>query len=81
MIMEMYSIKDELNGYTTPIPMQSEEIAKRYFKDQYLGNPTVKNSPEDFSIWHMGTFDTETGEYTQTKQSIKLLERAKNYGE
>ena len=51
MIMKMYAIKDELNGFTPPIPMMSEEIAKRYFKDQYEGNVTIKNSPKDFSIW------------------------------
>ena len=51
MILEMYAIKDELNGFTTPIPFMKEELAKRYLKDQYETNPTVKNSPDDFSIW------------------------------
>ena len=44
MKLEMYSIKDELNGYTVPIPILSEDLAKRYFKDQILGNPTMKNN-------------------------------------
>lgn len=77
MIMQMYGLKDELNGYTTPIPFMNEELAKRYLKDQYKSNVTVKNSPEDFSLWHMGEFDTETGEYKQL--GIKLIERAKSY--
>lgn len=75
----MYAIKDELNGYTTPIPFMKEELAKRYLKDQYHTNPTIKNTPEDFSLYRMGTFDTETGTYIQTRDSIKLVERAKNY--
>lgn len=79
MMLEMYAIKDELNGFTTPIPFVGEELAKRYLKDQVLGNPTLKNSPKDFSLWRMGTFDTETGEYIQGNESIKLLERAENY--
>lgn len=77
MIYSMYSIKDELNGYTTPIPMLSDNIAKRYFKDQIMGNPTMGNTPEDFSIWKMGTFDTESGTYIQKADDIKLLERGK----
>lgn len=77
MKIKMYSIKDELNGYTTPIPIASDDLAKRYFKEQVYTNPTIKNSKEDFSIWRMGTFDTETGEY---KNEVPvLLERAQNY--
>lgn len=78
MIMKMYAIKDELNGYTTPIPFMSEELTKRYFKDQYIGNPTINNSPKDFSIWEVGEYDTETGNYNN--QEHKLIERAENYG-
>lgn len=79
MTMTMYSMKDELNGYTTPIPIMSEELARRYFKDQVLGNPTIKNSPKDFSIWETGTFETETGIYLNREGGAKLIERAENY--
>lgn len=81
MIMEMYSIKDELNGYTPAIPIMSEDLAKRYFKDQYEGNVTIKNSPKDFSLWKMGTFDTESGTFIGLPDGNKLIERAENYGE
>lgn len=77
MKMKMYSIKDELNGYTTPIPIPGDDIAKRYFKEQVYTNPTIKNTKEDFSIWRMGTFNTETGEY-ENEEPV-LLERAQNY--
>lgn len=80
MIMEMYAIKDELNGYTCPIPFMSEELAKRYMKDQYNGNPTIKNSAEDFSIWKIGTFDSESGTFMMEPNGLQLVERAKNYG-
>lgn len=81
MILEMYAIKDELNGFTTPIPINTEEIAKRYFKDQMLGNPTMTNSKEDFSLWKMGTFDTESGTYIGLPNGNVLIERGKNYGD
>lgn len=77
MIYEMYSIKDRLNGYTTPIPMLSEELAKRYFKDQILGNPTLKNTPDDFTLEKVGIFDTSTGEFTQP--NIEIIERGAAY--
>lgn len=80
MIYKMYSIKDELNGFTPPIPIMTEDLAKRYFRDQYVGNVTIKNSPKDFSIWEMGTFDTESGTMMTLPDGNKLLERAENYG-
>lgn len=81
MILEMYAIKDELNGFTTPIPINTEEIAKRYFKDQMIGNPTMNNSKEDFSLWKMGTFDTESGTYIGLPNGNVLIERGKNYAD
>lgn len=79
MILSMYAIKDELNGFTPLIPFTNEEMAKRYMKDQYESNPTIKNTPEDFSIWYICSFDSETGAISQ-KDQPKLIERAKNYG-
>lgn len=79
MILGLYSIKDELNGFTPLIPFNNEEMAKRYMKDQYESNPTIKNTPEDFSIWYICSFDTETGKISQ-KGEPKLIERAGNYG-
>lgn len=78
MILKMYALKDELNGFTSPIPFTNDEMAKRYLKDQFESNPTVKNSPEDFSVWYLGEFDTELGHMIPNE--VKLLERAKNYG-
>lgn len=79
MILEMYAMKDELNGFTTPIPFMTEEIAKRYLKDQVLGNPTVKNTSEDFSLWKIGTWDSESGTFIMEPNGPHLVERAKNY--
>ena len=78
MMIHMYALKDELNGFTSPIPFNNEELAKRYLKDQYMSNPTVQNTPEDFSLWYMGEYDTETGVLTQGK-GPKMVERSKSY--
>lgn len=78
MILTMYALKDELNGFTSPIPFMSEELAKRYLKDQATENPTIRNNPEDFSLWRMGAYDSETGTFQQA-HGIELVERAKSY--
>lgn len=58
----LYSIKDRHVGFTPPIPMENLEYAKRYFKTQVLENPTMKDSPEDFTLWEIGEFETASGE-------------------
>ena len=64
LILNMYALKDELNGFAPPIPFNNDEIAKRYFKEMCAENITVKYSPMDFSIWHIGEFNTTTGTIT-----------------
>ena len=72
MIVELYSIKDELNEYTTPIPLYDERQAKRYFKDQCEGgNPFMTRNKEDFSLVYLGKFNTDTGTIDQDK--IKII--------
>ena len=43
-----------------------------------MSNPTVKNTPKDFSIWMIGEYDIETGIFKQEHEN-KLIERAENY--
>lgn len=81
MTLPMYALRDELNGFTSPIPFNNEEMAKRYLKDQVYTNPTIKNTTKDFSLWKIGEYDTETGLFIQNDDTtaIKLIERAENY--
>lgn len=73
MILKMYSIKDELNGFTPAISMPNEETAKRWYNEMKETNTTIKMQLKDFSLWHLGEFDTETGE---TKNNVRLVERS-----
>lgn len=64
MTLNLYSLKDELNGFAPPIPFNNDEIAKRYFKEMCAENITIKHSPEDFSIWKIGEFHSQSGTIT-----------------
>lgn len=70
MIFNLYSIKDELSGYGAPVPIETEEESKRYFRLQQETSPMIKNNPGDFSIWHVGTFESDTGEITATVPNL-----------
>lgn len=67
MINNMYSVKDRLNGFTPPIPLSMDEVAERWFKELIDTNRLMQLSPDDFSLWYMGKFDTETGEYIDSE--------------
>ena len=79
MILKMYALKDELNGFTSPIPFTNDEMAKRYLRDQFEANPTVKNTPKDFSIWRVGEYESDTGVFKGEAENV-LIERAESYG-
>lgn len=62
MILNLYAIKDELSEFASPITIKDDENAKRYFRHIVSENKMMRDNPEDFSIWHIGTFSTETGQ-------------------
>lgn len=80
MIQNLYCVKDELSDFGSPVPLQNDEIAKRYLKQLVENTDLIKNNPKDFSIWMVGQFNTETG-YVQglDLSQIHLVERAENY--
>lgn len=73
LVLKLYAIKDELNGFAPPIPFNNDEIAKRYFKEMCQENITLRISPKDFSIWKIAEYDTANG--TITTNNPILLER------
>ena len=73
MTMKMYSLKDRLNGFTTPIPLASDEVAERWFMEMRTENITVKLNPQDFELWYMGEFDTETGVMTDNENRKEVV--------
>ena len=76
MIFNLYVIKDELSEYASPITIEDDAQAKRYFRFKIENTKMMADNPEDFSIWYTGKFDTETGEIKADK--LKLIERAKS---
>lgn len=75
MIKFLYVIKDELSNYGFPVPIDSDREAIRWFHNMLTENRLMATSPKDFSLWHIGSFDTETGEIRPIKH--ELLERGK----
>lgn len=58
----MYCIKDNVAGFLQPTFSLYEPQALRDFSFA-VNNPGLMNfKPEDYSLWSVGVFDSETGE-------------------
>ena len=69
------SVFDKATGaYMRPWYAQTEGQALRLFIDELRsGNSPIKDHPEDYSLFQIGTFEDSTGELTS---NIKCLARA-----
>lgn len=64
----MYSIRDRLTGFMTPVVEQTDQVAVRNF---HMACDKSRNSqslmsfvPSDYSLYHIADFDTESGTVT-----------------
>ena len=61
-VFKVVAVKDELtNSFLSPTFIESIEEAERLFSYQINTIGLWKENPEDFSLYHIGTFDQETG--------------------
>ena len=75
MICEIYSVKDELSGhFHNPMFLASSEItekeATRIFKSEVNNTSIWRDNPHDFTLYYLGAFDTETGNFNCEKKEI-----------
>lgn len=60
MIFNLYAIKDELSEFAAPLCIEDDAQAVRFFKNKVFENRMMMDNPEDFSIWKIGKYETET---------------------
>lgn len=60
--MKVYAIKDKLIGFTGPIAMKDENVAKRWFESFCINkkqNEHIRTS--DYELWEIGSYNDENG--------------------
>lgn len=69
MILDVFAIHDRQGGfYSNPFFLQSVGIARRTFAEMAADlNNQVGRYPEDFALYHLGTFDNVAGTFTLTQ--------------
>ena len=66
MIYPIYAINDALVGFQSPTLMNNDAFAMRSFSESFAD---VK-SPQDYALFKIGMFDTETGEIIPEVPSV-----------
>lgn len=61
LIFNMYCIRDKKSDFAAPVPIMDNEQAKRWFDNQIKTNPFMAEYKNDFELYHVGQFCTETG--------------------
>lgn len=65
MILNKYTIFDTaLGAYHQDYSLETEALALRQFADMANEDTQIAKNPEDYSLWHIGTFETTTGQLT-----------------
>lgn len=59
---KIYSVKDELTQtFLQPVFVEKEDEILRIFTYQINNTPIWKDNASDFSLYYLGTFDSESG--------------------
>lgn len=62
MIYNVYSVRDDLVGFTQVLLEQSDQVAVRNFSSSVLTATSLYTThPDDFTLCRVGQFDSETG--------------------
>ena len=68
MILNKYTIYDSaLEAYHQDYSLENDAIALRQFADMANEKTQIAKNPKDYSLWHIGTFETTTGELTPSQ--------------
>lgn len=65
MIFNIYAVRDELLGFGAPVIRDNDAVAVRAFdNDVNFDNSPYAKHPNDYSLFHIGEFDTDSGDIT-----------------
>lgn len=79
MLKFFYSIKDELVGFNDPILMVNDSIAIRVFTSSVNTIDELKNNAKDYSLYCLGSFDSDTGLIESADSPIKVVDALSVY--
>lgn len=78
--MQIFAIKDRaLNAFMQPFPAPTIGAAIRAFADGINDGSTPMNKhPDDYDLWHISSWNDNTGKYTELEQGPTQVAIGKN---
>lgn len=70
MLKQLYAIKDTKSAFQPPFECVNNLVAIRQCKLLLKQKNLFSANPEDFELWHVGTFDDITGELVSAPDHI-----------
>jgi hypothetical protein len=68
MKLQTFTIYDSVHQqYFQPHHFENEGLSLRQFADLANEETTIAKNPQDYSLWHIGSFETTTGELTPSE--------------
>lgn len=74
MILNFYSLKDELVGFNAPQLMENDDVAIRNIRGAVLNTKVLSDNAKDYSLYKIGSFDTETGHIVPLDIPFKVVD-------
>lgn len=74
MILNFYSLKDELVGFNSPMLLENDDLAIRNIRGAVIHTQELKDNAKDYSIYRLGSFDTETGHIIPLEIPYKVVD-------
>ena len=71
--LNVFSIRDEaLKAFNNPVYMPTIDTARRSFGDAVVKDENFRNHPNDYSLFHLGTYDDETARFEQFDIPVRI---------
>lgn len=65
MLYSVYAVKDELVSFGAPFISENDAAASRLILNAFnIPNSLYSTRPQDYTLYKIGTYDTESGELT-----------------
>lgn len=75
-ILQCLAVRDDAIGFNRPIFTPSVALATRSFTDEVNRNAPDNDMfrhPESFSLWHLATFDDDTGLFSLLPTPTQII--------
>lgn len=67
MIYALYTIRDNLVGFGSPMAAENDPVAVRMFEHAFkMSDSIFRTRPSEYDLYYIGDYNTDTAEITST---------------